>query len=79
MSSVETRFEFPEKNRPETRETYNAYDGLNNVFNFVYYILECRVHKALLKAKVEPYLGFLHSVQHVKQVWFVIFKSRIFI
>ncbi len=57
---------FPEKLRPETRETFNAYDGLNNVFNFAYYILECRVHKALLKAKLEPYLGFLHSVQHGK-------------
>ncbi len=57
---------FPEKLRPQTRETFNAYDGLNNVFNFAYYILECRVHKALLKAKLEPYLGFLHSVQHGK-------------
>jgi CRISPR-associated endonuclease Cas1 len=57
---------FPEKIRPETRETFNAYDGINNVFNFAYYVLECRVHKALLKAKLEPYLGFLHSVQHGK-------------
>jgi CRISPR-associated endonuclease Cas1 len=40
-----------------------AYDGINNVFNFGYYVLKCRVHKALLKAKLEPYLGFLHSVQ----------------
>lgn len=36
---------------------------MNNVFNFAYYVLKCRVHKALLKAKLEPYLGFLHSVQ----------------
>jgi CRISP-associated protein Cas1 len=57
---------FPEKIRPETRETYRAYEGLNNVFNFAYYVLECRIHKALLKAKLEPYLGFLHSVQHGK-------------
>jgi CRISP-associated protein Cas1 len=57
---------FPEKLRPQTRETFNAYDGINNVLNFAYYILECRVHKALLKAKLEPYLGFLHSVQHGK-------------
>jgi CRISPR-associated protein Cas1 len=57
---------FPEKIRPETRETFNAYDGLNNVFNFAYYVLECRIHKALLKARLEPYLGFLHSVQHGK-------------
>lgn len=57
---------FPEKLRPQSRETFNAYDGLNNVFNFAYYILECRIHKALLKARLEPYLGFLHSVQHGK-------------
>jgi CRISPR/Cas system-associated endonuclease Cas1 len=39
---------------------------VNNVFNFAYYVLKCRVHKALLKAKLEPYLGFLHSVQYGK-------------
>jgi CRISP-associated protein Cas1 len=57
---------FPESIRPESRRTFKAYDGLNNVFNFGYYVLKCRVHKALLKAKLEPYLGFLHSVQHGK-------------
>jgi CRISPR-associated protein Cas1 len=57
---------FPERIRPEGRMTYKAYDGLNNVFNFAYYVLECRVHKALLKAKLEPFLGFLHSVQFGK-------------
>ena len=29
-------------------------------------MLKCRVHKALLKAKLEPYLGFLHSIQYGK-------------
>jgi CRISPR-associated endonuclease Cas1 len=57
---------FPEKIRPEKRTGYKAYDGINNVFNFGYYILRCRVHKALLKARLEPYLGFLHSIQHGK-------------
>jgi len=57
---------FPEHIRPEKRIGYKAYDGLNNVFNFGYYVLKCRVHKALLKAKLEPYLGFLHSLQHGK-------------
>ena len=57
---------FPEKLRPEKRTGYKAYDGINNVFNFGYYVLKCRVHKALLKAKLEPYLGFLHSIQHGK-------------
>ena len=41
---------FPENIRPESRRTFKAYDGLNNVFNFGYYVLKCRVHKALLKA-----------------------------
>ena len=57
---------FPKSVRPETRRTFKAYDGINNVFNFGYYVLKCRVHKALLKAKLEPYLGFLHSLQHGK-------------
>src|SRR4030042_6674164 len=57
---------FSENIRPESRRTFNAYDGLNNVSNFGYYVLKCRVHKALLKAKLEPYLGFLHSVQFGK-------------
>ena len=57
---------FSEKFRPENRTGYKAYDGINNVFNFGYYILRCRVHKALLKARLEPYLGFLHSIQHGK-------------
>jgi len=57
---------FPEKLRPESRVGFKAYDGLNNVFNFGYYVLKCRVYKALLKAKLEPYLGFLHALQHGK-------------
>jgi CRISPR-associated protein Cas1 len=57
---------FPEKLRSKRRTTYKAYDGLNNIFNFGYYVLRCKVHKALIKAKLEPYLGFLHSVQFGK-------------
>ncbi len=57
---------FPEHLRPEKRIGYKAYDRINNVFNFGYYVLKCRIHKALLKAKLEPYLGFLHSLQHGK-------------
>lgn len=54
---------FPESIRPEKRNGFKAYGGINNVFNFGYYVMKCRVYKALLKAKLEPYLGFLHSVQ----------------
>ena len=56
----------PEKLRPKKRVKYKAYDGINNVFNFGYYVLRCKVHKALIKAKLEPYLGFLHSTQFGK-------------
>jgi CRISPR-associated protein Cas1 len=43
-----------------------AYDGMNNLFNLAYEILAWKVHKALVKAKLEPYLGFLHSNQMAK-------------
>jgi CRISPR-associated protein Cas1 len=56
----------PEKLRPQKRVKYKAYDGINNVFNFGYYVLKCKIHKAVLKAKLEPYLGFLHSIQYGK-------------
>jgi CRISPR-associated endonuclease Cas1 len=57
---------FPEKIRPESREGFMAYDGMNNTFNLAYEVLAWKVHKALLSAKLEPYLGFLHSVQFGK-------------
>lgn len=57
---------FPEKVRPERRETYKAYDGVNNIFNYGYQVLRWRIHRAILKAKLEPYLGFLHSTQFGK-------------
>lgn len=55
---------FNENIRPEMRLGYGAPDGLNNVFNWSYHILKSKIHYALLKAKLEPYLGFLHSMQY---------------
>lgn len=52
---------FPEKLRPSSRETFLAYDGVNNTFNLAYEVLSWKVHRAIIKAKLEPYLGFLHS------------------
>jgi len=57
---------FPKGLRPEGRKTFKAYDGLNNVFNLAYEFLAWKIHIALIKAKLEPYLGFLHSVQFGK-------------
>jgi CRISPR-associated protein Cas1 len=48
------------------RTTYRAYDALNNNFNFVYTLLKWKVHASLVKAKLEPFLGFLHSEQYGK-------------
>jgi CRISPR-associated protein Cas1 len=57
---------FDERIRPEGRKTFLAYDGLNNTFNLAYSVLSWKVHIALLKAHLEPFLGFLHSLQHGK-------------
>lgn len=54
---------FNEAFRPERRKTFKAYDGLNNIFNVAYRVLSWKVHLALIKAKLEPYLGFLHAIQ----------------
>jgi CRISPR-associated endonuclease Cas1 len=57
---------FDSEIRPSSRKTFLAYDGLNNTFNLAYEILRWKVHIALLNAKLEPYLGFLHSLQYGK-------------
>jgi len=57
---------FDESFRPRGRKTFKAYDGLNNLFNLAYRVLSWKVHIALIKAKLEPYLGFLHGVQFGK-------------
>jgi CRISPR-associated protein Cas1 len=53
----------PEKIGPENRRKFMAYDGANNLFNLAYEVLSWKVHRALTRAKLEPYLGFLHSLQ----------------
>jgi CRISPR-associated protein Cas1 len=56
----------PEVLRPERRKKFKAYDGMNNIFNLAYTMLKWRVHRAILGAKLEPFLGFVHSEQHGK-------------
>jgi CRISPR-associated protein Cas1 len=53
---------FSEVVRPEGRKGFKAYDGLNNLFNLAYETLFWKVHIALAKAKLEPFLGYLHSL-----------------
>ena len=55
---------FPEEIRPAYRSSYRAYDGVNNMFNLAYRILFWKCYRGLLKAHLEPYLGFLHNIQY---------------
>lgn len=54
---------FPEKLRPTNRIGFKAYDGLNNTFNLAYTLLFWKCYRALIKAHLEPYLGFLHNLR----------------
>ncbi len=54
---------FPKKLGPEKRIGYKAYDGINNLLNLGYEFLSWRIYRAVWKAKLEPYLGFLHYIQ----------------
>jgi len=54
---------FPESVRIKKRFSWRAYDGINNTFNLAYTLLKYRVFVAVLRAHLEPYLGFLHSEQ----------------
>jgi CRISPR-associated protein Cas1 len=56
----------PNSIRPETRKTWKAFDGFNNILNLCYEVLSWKVHHALIRAKLEPYLGFLHSLAEGK-------------
>jgi len=47
----------------ERRRTFKAFDGINNTLNLAYTVLKWKVYRAIIKAKLEPYLGFLHSEQ----------------
>jgi CRISPR/Cas system-associated endonuclease Cas1 len=48
---------FPKEVRVENRQSFKAYDGLNNTFNLAYSVLKWKVHRAILKAKLEPILA----------------------
>lgn len=56
----------PETLRIAKRKTRFAYDGINNLFNLAYTMLKWKVTKAILNAKLETFLGFIHSVRFGK-------------
>lgn len=76
LTSIEAKFSrfyfmqifklIPEDIRPERRRGFKAYNGVNNIFNLAYAMPAWKVHRAIINAKLEPYLGFLHSEQHGK-------------
>lgn len=55
---------FPKEVRPRRRSGFKAYDGINNTFNLAYMLLFWKCYRALVKAHLEPYLGFLHNLQY---------------
>ena len=57
---------FPEGVQPQFRHAYNALDITNNLFNLGYEVLKWEVYKSVINAHLDPYLGFLHSMQHGK-------------
>ena len=52
---------FPKWLRVKNRIKRNATDPLNNLLNLSYEVLMWKVMKAVVKSKLEPNLGFLHS------------------
>jgi CRISPR-associated protein Cas1 len=57
---------FPKSLRIEKRRSFKAYDGVNNTFNLAYTLLKYRVHCAVLRSHLEPFLGFVHAEAHSK-------------
>ena len=61
--SMATRALFAKATLLERRfkKDLQAYDGLNNISSLAYEVLAWKVYSALLGAKPEPFLGFLHN------------------
>ena len=43
----------PEKLRPERRKKFKAYDGVNNIFNLGYEVLQWKVHRARARSEAQ--------------------------
>ena len=48
---------FPKDLRIEQRDTFEAYEPLNNLLNLAYEILTWKVFRAITKTRLEPYLA----------------------
>ncbi len=52
---------FGEDIKPKGRKTYQAYDGLNNIFNLCYKALSWRVHVALITEEAQLLAKYLRK------------------
>jgi len=76
LQTVEERFSrhfyaqvfplFPKWLRINKRIHRNATEPLNNLLNISFEVLEWKILKAVIKSKLEPYLGYCHSIQRGK-------------
>ena len=57
---------FPTQLQTHVRESYGATAALNNILNLSYEVLRWEVYKSILDAHLDPYLGYLHSIEHSK-------------
>lgn len=57
---------FPKWLRTNKRTHKNAIEPLNNLLNISFKLLEWKILKATIKSKLEPYLGYIHSIQYGK-------------
>ena len=57
---------FPKSLQTNLRESYEATGALNNIFNLSYEVLRWEVYKSILSSHLDPYLGYLHSIEHSK-------------
>lgn len=57
---------FPDFLQTSKRMKYKAEDPLNNLLNLGYEILKGEVYRGVMYAHLDPYLGYLHSIQFAK-------------
>ena len=57
---------FPDFLQTPKRMKHNAEDPLNNLLNLGYEVLKGEVYRGVMYAHLDPYLGYLHSIQFAK-------------
>lgn len=57
---------FPDFLQTPSRMKYKAEDPLNNLLNLGYEVLKGEVYRGVMYAHLDPYLGYLHSIQFAK-------------